>query len=165
MTKLKKANLRNAHCRCSVVRRLRSTALKMKMISHWQRELNSRSLFWSLKRQWSLLSRRSRMLGSRRAKSTRCGISSTRSAHSLIGLFGSSWLVDLKEFPRFQSCWKITLGKEPSRGINPDEAVAYDPAIQGAFCLGSKVQVDNVTCSILTPLLLVLKSLEGYSPL
>ena len=57
-------------------------------------------------------------------------------------------------------------GKEPSRGINPDEAVAYGAAIQGAILSGLKGQAGVLSlCLTSTRLLSVSKSLGDIRPL
>ena len=38
--------------------------------------------------------------------------------------------------PKVQQLLKVYFGKEPSQGINPDEAVAYGAAVQGAVLAG-----------------------------
>ena len=83
-------NLRNAHCRCSVVgidRFENGNDVSKTLTRAKFKELNLECL----------LSRCSRMLGLRRARSTRYGISSIKSAHSLILLV--KIVLDLQEFP------------------------------------------------------------------
>lgn len=55
-------------------------------------------------------------------------------------VFLSSWHQLLPgRIPKVQEILKSYFnGKEPSRGVNPDEAVAYGAAIQGAVLSGSK---------------------------
>lgn len=43
--------------------------------------------------------------------------------------------------PKVQQMLKEYFGKEPSKGINPDEAVAYGAAIQGAILSGEEDDV------------------------
>ncbi|KAJ1630242.1 heat shock protein 70 family, partial [Pavlovales sp. CCMP2436] len=46
--------------------------------------------------------------------------------------------------PRVQNILKDFFnGKEPNKGINPDEAVAYGAAVQGAILGGIRDQVNN----------------------
>lgn len=48
-------------------------------------------------------------------------------------------LISACRIPKVQELLKEYFkGKEPSRGVNPDEAVAYGAAIQGAVLSGSK---------------------------
>ncbi|PIL34228.1 transporter [Ganoderma sinense ZZ0214-1] len=59
--------------------------------------------------------------------------------------------------PRVQQLLKEYFGKEPSKGINPDEAVAYGAAVQGAilagdgdYCTLGLVDVNSLTLGIET---------------
>jgi len=45
-------------------------------------------------------------------------------------------------------------GKEPNRGINPDEAVAYGAAVQGGLLAGDNEELENVLLIDVTPLTL-----------
>jgi len=45
-------------------------------------------------------------------------------------------------------------GKEPNRGINPDEAVAYGAAVQGGILGGDSKELGNVLLIDVTPLTL-----------
>ncbi|KAF8813684.1 heat shock protein 70 [Phlegmacium glaucopus] len=47
--------------------------------------------------------------------------------------------------PKVQELLRNYFGKEPSRSINPDEAVAHGAAIQGAILSGLKGQIDAIT--------------------
>ncbi|KAL0072783.1 ATPase with role in protein import into the ER [Marasmius tenuissimus] len=44
--------------------------------------------------------------------------------------------------PKIQQLLRDYFGKEPSKGINPDEAVAYGAAVQGAILGGHKLEKD-----------------------
>ncbi|XP_078334599.1 endoplasmic reticulum chaperone BiP-like [Crassostrea virginica] len=51
-------------------------------------------------------------------------------------------------------------GKEPSRGVNPDESVAYGAAVQGAVLSGAD-QVDDVLVVDVNPLTLGIETVGG----
>src|SRR5262249_61243130 len=60
--------------------------------------------------------------------------------------------------PRVQELVKEIFGKEPHRGVNPDEVVAIGAAIQGAVLRGD---VRDVVLLDVTPLSLGLETLGG----
>lgn len=51
-------------------------------------------------------------------------------------------------------------GKEPNRGINPDEAVAYGAAVQGGILSGDDQLKDNILLDV-TPLTLGIETVGG----
>jgi len=51
-------------------------------------------------------------------------------------------------------------GKEPNRGINPDEAVAYGAAVQGGI-LGGEEETGNIVLLDVTPLTLGIETVGG----
>jgi heat shock protein 5 len=51
-------------------------------------------------------------------------------------------------------------GKEPNRGVNPDEAVAYGAAVQGGI-LGKEEQTDDIVLLDITPLTLGIETVGG----
>jgi molecular chaperone DnaK len=60
--------------------------------------------------------------------------------------------------PRVQEIIKEELGKEPSKGVNPDEVVAMGAAIQGGVLQG---EVNDVVLLDVTPLSLGIETLGG----
>ena len=60
--------------------------------------------------------------------------------------------------PRIQEAVKEFFGKEPSKGVNPDEVVAIGAAIQGGVLSGD---VDDVVLLDVTPLTLGIETLGG----
>ena len=60
--------------------------------------------------------------------------------------------------PRVQEIIKKELGKEPSKGVNPDEVVAMGAAIQGGVLTGD---VNDVVLLDVTPLSLGIETLGG----
>ena len=60
--------------------------------------------------------------------------------------------------PRVQELIKEELGKEPSKGVNPDEVVAMGAAIQGGVLQG---EVNDVVLLDVTPLSLGIETLGG----
>ena len=60
--------------------------------------------------------------------------------------------------PRVQEVIKTELGKEPSKGVNPDEVVAMGAAIQGGVLTGD---VNDVVLLDVTPLSLGIETLGG----
>ena len=60
--------------------------------------------------------------------------------------------------PRVQEVIKSELGKEPSKGVNPDEVVAMGAAIQGGVLTGD---VNDVVLLDVTPLSLGIETLGG----
>jgi heat shock protein 5 len=51
-------------------------------------------------------------------------------------------------------------GKEPNRGVNPDEAVAYGAAVQGGI-LGKEEQTDDIVLLDIAPLTLGIETVGG----
>jgi molecular chaperone DnaK len=64
----------------------------------------------------------------------------------------------MTRMPAVQECVKKIFGKEPHRGVNPDEVVAIGAAIQGAVLTG---EVKDVLLLDVTPLSLGIETLGG----
>ncbi|CAE7230546.1 unnamed protein product [Rhizoctonia solani] len=62
--------------------------------------------------------------------------------------------------PKVQQLIKEYFGKEPSKGINPDEAVAYGAAVQGGILSGEE-GVDDVVLIDVCPLTLGIETTGG----
>jgi molecular chaperone DnaK len=60
--------------------------------------------------------------------------------------------------PKVQEAVKALFGKEPHKGVNPDEVVAIGAAVQGAVLTG---EVENVVLVDVTPLSLGIETLGG----
>jgi len=60
--------------------------------------------------------------------------------------------------PKVQEAVKALFGKEPHKGVNPDEVVAVGAAVQGAVLTG---EVENVVLVDVTPLSLGIETLGG----
>ncbi|KAJ2916295.1 hypothetical protein MD484_g4077, partial [Candolleomyces efflorescens] len=69
--------------------------------------------------------------------------------------------------PKVQQMLKEYFGKKPSRGINPDEAVAYGAALQAAVVGGMMTDEDNtITVVDINPLTLGIETTGGiFTPL
>ena len=62
--------------------------------------------------------------------------------------------------PKVQEMMKDFFKKEPSRSINPDEAVAYGAAVQGGILSGAAEDIDVVVVNV-TPLTLGIETVGG----
>ncbi|KAH7099097.1 heat shock protein 70 [Auriculariales sp. MPI-PUGE-AT-0066] len=62
--------------------------------------------------------------------------------------------------PKVQQLLKEYFGKEPSKGINPDEAVAYGAAVQGGVLSGEQ-GTDNIVLIDVNPLTLGIETTGG----
>ncbi|EJD45209.1 78 kDa glucose-regulated protein precursor [Auricularia subglabra TFB-10046 SS5] len=62
--------------------------------------------------------------------------------------------------PKVQQLLKEYFGKEPSKGINPDEAVAYGAAVQGGV-LSGEMGTDNIVLIDVNPLTLGIETTGG----
>ena len=62
--------------------------------------------------------------------------------------------------PKVQQLLKEYFGKEPSKGINPDEAVAYGAAVQGGILAGDEGMADVVLVDV-CPLTLGIETTGG----
>ena len=62
--------------------------------------------------------------------------------------------------PKIQQLLKDYFGKEPSKGINPDEAVAYGAAVQGGILSGEQGTEDVVLVDV-CPLTLGIETTGG----
>jgi len=62
--------------------------------------------------------------------------------------------------PKIQSLIKGFFGKEPVRGVNPDEAVAYGAAVQAGIMSGADTSADMVLLDV-TPLTLGIETAGG----
>ena len=61
--------------------------------------------------------------------------------------------------PKVQQLIKDFFGKEPNRGINPDEAVAYGAAVQAGILSGERL--DDVVLVDVAPLTLGIETVGG----
>lgn len=66
----------------------------------------------------------------------------------------------MTRMPKVQDIVKKIFGKEPSRGVNPDEVVALGAAIQGGVLRGDR---DDLVLLDVTPLSLGIETLGGVS--
>lgn len=62
--------------------------------------------------------------------------------------------------PKVQELIRNFFGREPSRGINPDEAVAYGAAVQGGVLAGED-DVDNIVLIDVIPLTMGIETVGG----
>ena len=79
-----------------------------------------------------------------------------RSVHEVVLVGGST------RIPKIQQLLKDFFnGKEPSKSINPDEAVAYGAAVQAGILDGAKGRLDEFVLLDVTPLTLGLETAGG----
>jgi len=65
-----------------------------------------------------------------------------------------------RRIPKVQQLLKEYFGKEPSKGVNPDEAVAYGAAVQGGILAGDESMADLVLVDV-CPLTLGIETTGG----
>jgi heat shock protein 5 len=63
--------------------------------------------------------------------------------------------------PKVQQLLRDYLGKEPSKGINPDEAVAYGAAVQGSVLTGAEGTSGIILVDDVCPLTLGIETTGG----
>eukprot|EP00127_Corallochytrium_limacisporum_P003817 Clim_evm31s153 gene=Clim_evmTU31s153 len=79
-----------------------------------------------------------------------------REIHEIVLVGGST------RIPKIQSLVKDFFnGKEPNRGINPDEAVAYGAAVQGGVISGKATGLDHVLLLDVNPLTMGIETVGG----
>ncbi|KAF9484523.1 heat shock protein 70 [Pholiota conissans] len=80
--------------------------------------------------------------------------------HEIVLVGGST------RIPKVQQLLKEFFGKEPSKGINPDEAVAYGAAVQGAILAGVEGETTSVTLLDVNSLTLGIETTGGvFAPI
>ena len=68
--------------------------------------------------------------------------------------------MDLQEFRQYKKLFRKETGKEPHKGVNPDEVVAMGAAVQGGVISGD---VKDVVLLDVTPLSLGIETMGGVS--
>ena len=72
----------------------------------------------------------------------------------------SSWLEDPPEFQVQQLLKDFFNGKEPNRGVNPDEAVAFGAAVQGGILSGQE-ETEGIVLLDVAPLSMGIETVGG----
>ena len=90
----------------------------------------------------------------------RWGFLSDRPLQTLLTSFQVVLVGGSTRIPKVQQLLKEYFGKEPSKGINPDEAVAYGAAVQGGILTGDESLGDVVLVDV-NPLTLGIETTGG----
>lgn len=76
-------------------------------------------------------------------------------------VFSSSWFVGSTRIPKVQQLLRDFFdGKEPNRGVNPDEAVAYGAAVQAGIISGAE-NTESLILMDVIPLTLGIETVGG----